>query len=90
MSDLDKMMAFGHWLTMRREQLTNELLQMSVSVKYPEAAIRVKAGHIESTTHILDAFKELYNGELNKFKVSKLGHPEESEEESDGHSESST
>lgn len=89
MSDLDKMMAFGHWLTMRREQLNQELLQMTVSIKHSEAAIRVKAGHIESTTHILDVFKELYNGQLNKFKTSYLGHPEE-EEDSDGHSEGST
>lgn len=84
MSDLDKMMAFGHWLSLRKEQLNSELIQISTNATHSEAKIRVKAGHLESVTHVLEAFSDLYRDDLGKFKVQYLGHQPESEEESDG------
>lgn len=86
MSELDKMMAFGHWLNERRVQLGNELVQMSTSSKYPESAVRVKAGHVEAFNMVLAAFKELYDGDLNTFLKEYLGMTPEEEEESDGSS----
>lgn len=84
MSELDKMMAFGHWLSERRAQLNGELIQMSTQAKYPEASVRVKAGHVEAFSMVLIAFKDLYDGELNKFMKEYLGQEPEDEEESDG------
>ena len=81
MSDHDKMMAFGHWLTERRAQLQAELAMTCVNKLQPEAAIRVKAGHLESTVFILDAFRELYEGDLTKFMEERLGQKPEAEEE---------
>lgn len=83
MSELDKMMAFGHWLTARQVDHGAQLVALSINAKVPVDALRVKAGHLEATTHILAAFKELYNGDLNKFKQEYLGEqPEEEEKES--------
>lgn len=86
MSELDKMMAFGHWLSERRAQFASELLQMGTQAKYTEAAIRVKAGHVEAFSMALTAFKDLYDGDLNKFMKEYLGQEPEDEEESDGSS----
>ncbi len=85
MSDTDKMMAFGSWLTRRKLDLINELAQMSVNCKLPEGAIRVKGGAVEAVQHVLEAFTDLYKGDLNKFMVTYLGQaPEEEEESTDG------
>lgn len=86
MSELDKMMAFGHWLSERRTQLNVELIQMSTQAKYSEAALRVKAGHVEAFGMVFLAFKDLYDGDLNKFMKEYLGREPEEEEESDGSS----
>jgi hypothetical protein len=80
MSDLDKMVAFGNWLTQRGHHLSAELFALSVNAKVPIDALRIKAGHIESTGHILAAFKELYHGDLNKFMVDYLGQAPEEED----------
>jgi len=90
MSDLDKMMAFGHWLTLKKAQLHTELFQVSTNANHSEAKIRVKAGHVEAYTQCLEVFSELYNGDLNKFEESYLGRKPDEEEESDGPSQSST
>lgn len=85
MSDHDKMMAFGHWLELQRQQLHSELFATAVSRNHPEATIRVKAGHLEAVTQIMGVFKELYDQDLNKFMVNHLGQ-EPDKEESDGDS----
>lgn len=88
MSELDKMLAFGAWLSSRKVQLQGELYALSVSARQPEASIRVKAGHLEAVTHVLDAFTILYRGDLNKFREQYLGEQlnDEEEELEDGHS----
>ena len=83
MSDFDKMVAFGHWLELKRVQMHNELFATAVSKLHPESVIRVKAGHVEAFTQVLETFRELYNGDLNKFMVDYLGQAPEEEEESD-------
>lgn len=87
MSDLDKMMAFGHWLSERRVYLTAELCSLAADRTKPVDAIRLKAGHLENMELVLRAFKDLYNGDLNKFLEEYLGRTPEPEE-SDGDSSS--
>lgn len=83
MSDRDKMMAFGNWLSERIQATQLELYALSVNAKVPVDALRVKGGHLESLGFVMHAFKELYNGDLNKFMVEYLGQkPEEEEKES--------
>lgn len=82
MSDFDKMVAFGHWLDLKREQTQAELFATAVSRLHTEATIRVKAGHVEAFTQTLAAFRELYNGDLNAFMTTYLGQEPEEEEES--------
>jgi hypothetical protein len=85
MSDLDKMVAFGSWLSSKKVQHTAELYALSVNVKAPIDALRIKAGHVEATSHILEAFSSLYNGDINKFMREYLGQePEEEEKEVGG------
>lgn len=92
MSEHDKMMAFGHWLAERQAQARAELVQMGGSIKYPEAALRVKSGQIEAFDLTFTAFRDLYNGDLNKFMKQYLGRQLEGddEEETDGSSEGPT
>lgn len=85
MSDLDKMMAFGAWLTSRKVQIQSELYALTVSARQSEASIRVKAGHLEAIIHTLEAFSSLYHGDLSKFREEYLG---DKPEEEDGHSNS--
>lgn len=86
MSELDKMMAFGRWLTERRLQFEAELCSLAIDRTKPIDALRIKAGHLEAATQILKAFTELYKGDLGKFMVEYLGQSPEEEEESDGDS----
>lgn len=88
MSDHDKMMAFGHWLAERRVVVQAELCAIAVDRTKPIDAIRIKAGHVEAYGFVFEVFRELYNGDLNKFKVERLGHQPEPEEESHGDSTS--
>lgn len=84
MSDLDKMMAFGSWLSQRRVAFQAELCALGIDRTKPIDAIRIKAGHLEAATTILQAFTELYNGDLGKFMKEYLGvDPEDDEEESE-------
>lgn len=89
MSEQDKLMAFGKYLVERREQFKQELFMYSINGRQPEAAIRVKAGHVEATSIILDAFTSLYRGEIGKFEEDylnsvpkKKGEEEEEQDES--------
>lgn len=81
MSDHDKMMAFGTWLTSRKLAVQAELYALGINYRTPVDALRVKAGHLEATMHILQAFTELYNGELNKFLEDYVGQTPEQKEE---------
>lgn len=82
MSELDKMMAFGSWLTQRHQQFQAELCSLAIDRTKPIDALRIKAGHLEATTQILKAFTELYRGDLGKFLEEYLGQAPEAEEES--------
>lgn len=83
MSDHDKMMAFGTWLIQRGQALQADLHSLCINVNAPVDAIRVKAGHIEATGFVLQAFRELYHGDLNKFMEERLNQkPEEEDKES--------
>jgi hypothetical protein len=80
MSELDKLMAFGSWLQSKKIQHGAELYSLSVNTRCPLDAIRLKAGHLEATQHILDAFASLYNGDINKFMQEYLGQASEEED----------
>lgn len=80
MSDHDKMMAYGHWLSERKRAFEVELCALGVDRTKPIDAIRIKAGHLEATTLALQAFTELYRGDLGKFREQYLGETPEKEE----------
>lgn len=83
MSEQDKLYAFGVWITTRKAQLQAELNALSIDHKSPPARLRIKAGHLEATTHILEAYTELYRGDLAKFRSEYLGGQPEEDKESD-------
>lgn len=84
MSENNKLMAFGSWLSAKKIQHSNELYSLTLNTKVPVDAIRLKAGHLEATQMILEAFTLLYKDPLNKFMVEYMGSKptEEDEEES--------
>lgn len=77
----DKLIVFGKWLWDRYQQQQQELFQLSINGQAPESAIRVKAGHVECTMFVLDAYKDLYNKDLNFFRKEYLGEKTEEDEE---------
>jgi hypothetical protein len=86
------MMAFGHWLVAHQTQLHTELYSLSINRTMPLDAIRIKAGHLESVTFILQAFTDLYKGDLNKFmkdwlKQEPTPEPEDKESTNDTNTE---
>jgi hypothetical protein len=81
MSDHDKMMAFGHWLSLKHDQEVRELSALAADRSKPIDAIRIKAGHVESSMFILQAFTDLYKEDLGKFNEKWLGKPPDAEEE---------
>ncbi len=87
MSDYDKMVIFGKFLTERAVILEAQLYSMCQDVKQPIDAVRLKYGHLENTKDILIAFAELYNGDINQFKKHHMSDDEEGENE-DGNNES--
>jgi hypothetical protein len=92
-SDHDKMMAFGNWLASKMAVHQSELFSLSINTKAPVDAMRIKAGHVECTGHVLNAYRELYNSsDLNKWMEDYLGKPpeEEDKESTDGPSASAT
>jgi len=60
MSETDKLMAFGSWLSAKKIQHSNELYSLSLNTRLPVDNLRIKAGHLEATQHILEAFTLLY------------------------------
>jgi len=90
MSENEKLMAFGSWLTSKKIQHSNELYSLSLNTKAPIDAVRLKAGHLEATQYVLDAFTILYKQDLKQFMREYMGSDPDAEEESDGSSESST
>jgi hypothetical protein len=91
MTENDKLIAFGSWLTAKKIQHGAELFSLSINVKAPVDAVRLKAGHLEATQHILEAFTTLYKQDINAFMREYMGsNPnEEEDKESDGPSKSS-
>lgn len=87
MSEQDKLMAFGTWLTTRKLTIASELYSLSLNTKIPVAAVRIKAGHLEALSHVLDAFTDLYKGDLNKFNTNYLGGTPEEEEDKESKDE---
>lgn len=81
MSDYDKMVAFGRYLTETLIRRRDELMSNCSNIERPVDAIRLKYGHVEAYTEILNVFSELYEGDLEKFKESYFdGYKEEKEE----------
>lgn len=80
MSDNDKLMAFGSWLTTRRLQLTGELYALAINREAPLDSLRIKAGQMEAYTQVLESFTELYRGDLSNFMRERLGQKPEEEE----------
>jgi hypothetical protein len=87
MSEQDKLLAFGSWLSIRKLHVAQELFSVCLNTKLPPSALRIKAGHLEALQHVLDAFTELYNGDLNKFTAQYLGGTPEEEEEKESKDE---
>jgi hypothetical protein len=82
MSENEKLMAFGSWLTSKKIQHSNELYSLSLNVKAPIDAVRLKAGHLEATQYVLDAFTILYKQDLKQFMREYMGSDPDAEEES--------
>jgi hypothetical protein len=80
MSEFDKLFAFGQYLTERCGQLQLELNAMCLNDSIKIESIKRKSGHLESTQVILQAFGELYQGDLNKFKEEYLDIKEDNED----------
>lgn len=77
MSDSDKLTAFGSWLTTKRLALHTELYSLAINRDVSIDTVRIKAGHIEAYTQILEAFTELYRGDLNTFLTERMGQKHE-------------
>jgi hypothetical protein len=83
MSELDRMMAYGRWLTERKETFKAQLCALGVDRTKDIDSIRIKAGHLEATTLALEAFTFLYKTDVTKFAEAYLGQePEEEDKES--------
>lgn len=80
MSDYEKLTAYGSWLTSRKVILTGELYALSINRDSPLDAIRIKAGHLEATSAALEAFTELYHGDVGTFMKERLGASPEDDE----------
>jgi hypothetical protein len=80
MSDFDKMVAFGKYLTQGLIKYRDQLMSECSNIDRPIDAIRLKYGHVEAYTEILNVFTELYEGDIEKFKESYIdGYKEEKE-----------
>jgi hypothetical protein len=80
MSETDKLMAFGSWLSAKKIQHSNELYSLSLNTRLPVDNLRIKAGHLEATQHILEAFTLLYKQDLGKFMREYMGSDPDAEE----------
>lgn len=84
MSDYDKMLTFGRYLTEGVIRYREELMSNCRDITRPIDAIRLKYGHIEAYTEILNAFTDLYEGDLEKFKLDYIAGYKEEKEKDDG------
>ncbi len=71
-ADHTKMVTFGRWLTELSAQKDLELYATCGTVERPIDVIRLKYGQSEATKFILEAFVELFQGELEAFKKSRF------------------
>jgi hypothetical protein len=82
MSDFDKMVIFGKYLTEGLIKNRDQLMSTCAQVNNTSDAIRLKYGHVEAYTEILNVFTELYEGDLEKFKEAYIeGYKEEKEKD---------
>lgn len=73
MSDYDRMVLFGQWLTERAVAHRAMLIQMCSNVNTPVEQIRLKYGHLEAFQEALNAFTELYKStDVDEFKKEYL------------------
>lgn len=77
MSDNDKIVIFGQYLTEKCLQTQLELNATALNDKHPIDAIRRKAGQLEMVQVCLAALKELYQGDPAKFRKDYLADTEE-------------
>jgi len=83
-ADHDKMITFGRWLTEFSEQKDLELYALCGNVERPIDAVRLKYGHSEAAKYILEAFAEIFKGEVEEFKKSRfLNYKEETDDTND-------
>jgi hypothetical protein len=82
MSDFDKMVAFGQYLTEGVVKYRSQLMSECANVTRSIDAIRLRSGHVEAYVEILNAFTDLYEGDIEKFKKSYFeGYKEEKEKD---------
>lgn len=81
--DKSKLAAFGSWLTEQTIQREASVFAACADPKRNSDSIRLEYGKMEAYKFILQAFVELYQGELKDFRKNYL-HLEEETEESDG------
>jgi hypothetical protein len=82
MSDFDKMVIFGRYLTQGLIKYRDQLMSNCSDISKPIDAIRLRSGHVEAYTEILNVFTELYEGDIEKFKEAYIeGYKEEKEED---------
>lgn len=84
MSENDKMIIFGQYLTEMAVRNKAMLFSTCQNVQQPIDAIRLKYGHLECSTEILAAFTLLYNGDVNDFKKAYIEEDEKEKKEDDG------
>jgi hypothetical protein len=68
MSEHYKMSAFGRYLTEGVIKYRTQLASECADVTKPIDTIRLRSGHLEAYTEILNVFTELYEGDLETFK----------------------
>jgi hypothetical protein len=82
MSDFDKMVIFGRYLTQGLIKYRDQLMSNCSDISKPIDAIRLRSCHVEAYTEILNVFTELYEGDIEKFKEAYIeGYKEEKEED---------
>lgn len=80
-ADRSKMVTFGRWLTELATQKDAELYAVCGNIEHPLDKVRLKYGQSETTKFILEAFTELFQGELEEFKKSRfLDYKEETDD----------
>jgi hypothetical protein len=86
MSENDKMVIFGQYLAEGKLRNATMLMAVCQNTSRTVEDIRLKYGHLEAYTEILQAFSLLYNGDIKDFKKEYISEEEEEKEkkEDDG------